>query len=416
MHTTTRRKFLKTISAASAATAGLVSLCSRAPSFLLETAAYGAQQPGERVLVVVQLSGGNDGLNTVVPFADEIYYRRRPSLAIDRASVLKIDGKVGLNPSLSGLATLLENRQLAIVQGVGYPNPNRSHFESMDIWHSAHAAPEKQKNGWLGRAFDSQRERLAAVTDPPALHLGDEVQPLALAARDVPSPSIRSLNQFRLETGGDPSRRSAIQTTTSAPRENASDLLKFVQTRATSALEVSRRIEASVHDYKTPVSYPETPLAGKLKRIAQLIDAGLATRVYYVALDGFDTHSDQPQAHASLLQQLGGALAAFAEDLQAHSQLDRVTTIVFSEFGRRVEENASRGTDHGAAAPVFLIGGRMKSGLIGSHPRLDDLKDGDLKFHTDFRAVYAALLEQWLGWPAAPILGEKFAPADVVQA
>jgi uncharacterized protein (DUF1501 family) len=152
-----------------------------------------------------------------------------------------------------------------------------------------------------------------------------------------------------------------------------------------------------------------------LKRVAQLIDAGLSTRVYYVALDGFDTHSDQAAAHAGLLEQLGGALAAFAEDLQTHSQLDRVMTLVFSEFGRRVEENASRGTDHGAAAPVFLVGSRVQSGIIGKHPRLDDLADGDLKFQLDFRAVYASLLTQWLGWSATPIFGDTFQPADVLQ-
>jgi uncharacterized protein (DUF1501 family) len=415
MTTTSRRKFLTNVSAAASA-AALISLAPRAPAFLLESAAFGADQPaGERVLVVVQLSGGNDGLNTVVPFTDEVYRRRRPSLALDAGQLLKIDATTGLHPRLKGMATLLENRQLAIVQGVGYPNPNRSHFESMDIWHTAHAKTKERKAGWLGRAMDAHQAALARTADPPSLHLGEESQPLALAARDVPSPSIRSLAQFRLETGGDDRQRAAIEGAISAPRSTASDLLKFVQTRSTSALEVSRRIEASSQVYRTEVKYPPTPLANKLKQIAQLIDAGLTTRVYYVALDGFDTHSDQAAAHAGLLEQLGGALAAFAEDLAAHAQLDRVMTVVFSEFGRRVEENASRGTDHGAAAPLFLVGSRVQSGLIGQHPRLDQLQDGDLKFHTDFRAIYAALLEKWLGWPAAPILGDGFAPADVLQ-
>jgi uncharacterized protein (DUF1501 family) len=241
-----------------------------------------------------------------------------------------------------------------------------------------------------------------------------------LAARDVPTPSIRSLDQFKLDTGsGDPGKRdagrAALVAAASAPRSGASDLLKFVQTRTTSALEVSRRIESAAKDYKTPVSYPGSDLAQKLKRIAQLIDAGLATRVYYVSLDGFDTHSDQRDAHAGLLSTLGGALAAFAEDLAAHMQLDRVLTMVFSEFGRRVEENASRGTDHGAAAPLLLVGSKVRTGLVGQHPKLDDLADGDVKFHTDFRSIYAAVLEKWLAWPAAPILGEGFAPADVLQ-
>jgi uncharacterized protein (DUF1501 family) len=412
---TSRRQFLASISAASAG-AGLLSLSPLAPSFLLQSAAYGAEQPGERILVVVQLSGGNDGLNTVVPYTEDIYRKRRASLAVGEGSVLKVADGLGLHPALAGMATLLENRQLAVVQGVGYPNPNRSHFESMDIWHTAHTQPQDRAAGWLGRAFDGRREALAQSNDPPALHLGAEDQPLALAARDVLSPSIRSLEQFKLETGGDRRQREAIVAATQAAREKSSDLLKFVQTRATSALEVSRRIEAAAQDYKTPVVWPGTDLAQKLKRIAQLIDAGLATRVYYVALDGFDTHSNQADAHSALLSQLGGALAAFAEDLQAHSHLDRVLTLVFSEFGRRVEENASRGTDHGAAAPLFLVGSKVRAGLIGKHPRLDDLEDGDLKFHTDFRTIYAAALEKWLGWPAAPILGDAFAPADVLSA
>jgi uncharacterized protein (DUF1501 family) len=417
MFKASRRRFLASISAAaSAASAGLVSLAPRAPGFLLESAAYGADRPGENVLVVVQLSGGNDGLNTVVPYTDEIYKKkRRASLAIDASQVLKIDGSLGFHPSLKGFSALLENRQLAIVQGVGYPNPNRSHFESMDIWHSARMQAKEQVSGWLGRAFDSHKGMITSI-DPPGVHLGDERQPLALSARNVPSPSIRSLAQFKLETGNDERQRAAIEAAVGVVRSNPSELLRFIQTRSTSALEVSRRIEASNQVYKTSVTYPGTPLAQKLKRIAQLIDAGLTTRVYYVALDGFDTHSDQPAAHAGLLDQLGGALGAFAEDLNAHSHLNRVTTLVFSEFGRRVEENASRGTDHGAAAPVFLVGNRVRSGLIGSHPRLDDLSDGDLKFHTDFRSVYAALLEKWLGWSAVPILGEGCAPMDVISA
>jgi uncharacterized protein (DUF1501 family) len=412
---TSRRKFLASITAASAG-AGLVSLSPLAPRFLLDSAAYGAEQPGDKILVVVQLSGGNDGLNTVVPYTEEKYRSKRASLAIGEGAVLKVADGLGLHPSLTGMATLLENRQLAIVQGVGYPNPNRSHFESMDIWHTAHTQPQDRAAGWLGRAFDARQAALAQSSDPPALHLGAEDQPLALAARDVPSPSIRSLDQFKLETGGDNRQREAIVAAAAAARPKSSDLLKFVQTRATSALEVSRRIEAAAQDYKTPVAWPDTDLAQKLKRIAQLIDAGLATRVYYVALDGFDTHSDQADAHAGLLSQLGGALAAFAEDLQAHMHLDRVLTLVFSEFGRRVEENASRGTDHGAAAPMFLVGSKVRSGLVGKHPRLDDLDDGDVKFHTDFRTIYAAAMEKWLGWPAAPILGEAFAPADVLVA
>jgi len=415
MTTTTRRKFLGTISSAVGG-AGLISLAPRAPGFLLESAAYGAEQPrGERILVVVQLSGGNDGLNTVVPYGDEIYRKRRASLALGADNVVKLENGLGLHPAMKEAEKLLEKRWLSIVQGVGYPNPNRSHFESMDIWHTANTKPQERAAGWLGRSFDAQRAAGAASTDPPAMHLGSEVQPLALASRDVPLPSIRSLDQFRLETGGDARQPAAIAAAASAARPGASELLNVVQTRTTAALEVSRRITAANQAYKTPVAYPGFELAQKLKQIAQLIDAGLSTRVYYVSLDGFDTHSDQAGAHAGLLSQLAGSLAAFAEDLQSHGHLDRVVTLCFSEFGRRVEENASRGTDHGAAAPVFLVGSQVKPGLIGKHPPLSDLADGDVKFHTDFRCVYATLLTQWLGWPDEPILGKGFPPADVLQ-
>src|SRR5437762_10030585 len=225
MSTTSRRKFLATVSAAASA-AGLISLAPRAPGFLLESAAFGADQPGENILVVVQLSGGNDGLNTVVPYADEVYRRRRASLAVPAGQLLKIDGTIGLHPSLKAMSTLLENRQLAIVQAVGYPNPNRSHFESMDIWHTANTQPKERKLGWLGRAFDSHKSSLGLTADPPALHLGEESQPLALAARDVPSPSIRALAQFRLETGRDDRQRSAIQSAVSMPRSTDNELLK----------------------------------------------------------------------------------------------------------------------------------------------------------------------------------------------
>ena len=409
--TTSRRRFLSTVSAVTAG--GLAALSSRAPRFLLESAAFGAETKGEKILVVVQLSGGNDGLNTVIPFGEEKYKKLRPSLAIDGAGgVVKVENGIGLHPSLRSMEKLLENRQLSILQGVGYPNPNRSHFESMDIWHTAHTKPTGHDSGWLGRCFDAHKDTLAKAIDPPGMHLGEEVQPLALAARELPAPSIRSLEQFRLETGGDDQQRSNIIKATAASRSVENDLLKFVQTRATSALDLSRRMQASGSGYKTTVSYPGTPLAQKLKNIAHLIDAGLTTRVYYVSIDGFDTHSDQAAAHASLLDQVGGAIAAFTEDLAGHGQLDRVMTLVFSEFGRRLQENASRGTDHGAAAPVFLVGSKVKPGLIGKHPSLNDLDDGDVKFHTDFRSIYAALLEKWLGWPAAPILGDMWKPIE----
>lgn len=413
-----RRRFLASVAAAST-TSGLVALTPQVPWFLADSAALGAEVGAqeENILVVVQLSGGNDGLNTIIPFRDERYIKARPSLKYDVSRVLKIDDDTGFHPSLQGMEKLLQASQVSIIQGVGYPNPNRSHFESMDFWHTARTEVGGDRTaGWIGRGLDARHEEWSRKPDPGAMHLGDEVQPLALLAREVPAPSIRSLDQFRLDLGGNGKLRQTIETAAAASRDQASDLLKFVQTRTTSALDVSRRIETAAKEYKTPVVYPETPLARKLKQAAQLIDAGLSTRVYYVALDGFDTHSQQADAHSGLLQQLGDALAAFAEDLQTHGHLQRVATLVFSEFGRRVEENASQGTDHGAAAPVFLVGSQVKAGLVGKHPSMTDLVDGDLKHAIDFRTIYAALLSRWLKWPAEEILGAEFQPTDVWSA
>lgn len=411
---TTRRSFLTALSATTTAvSSGWLSLSPLAPRFLTESIACAAdQQRGEQILVVIQLSGGNDGLNTIVPYRDDGYRSQRSTLLLGAEQVLKIDDELGFHPSLKGFAKLWENKQLAIVQGVGYPNPNRSHFESMDIWNTAQAKPDKRQGGWLGRAIDKQpvaREQ----ADSLALHIGEETQPLALAAREINTPSIRTLERFKLDTQGDMALRGKIETVARLPRDSQNDLLKFVQQRATSALAASERLEAAAKDYRTSVTYPTTALATKLKSIAQLISAGLTTRVYYVAIDGWDTHSLQGPAHAALLQQLGDAVAAFTEDLGQQGHGDRVATLMFSEFGRRVAENGSRGTDHGAAAPLFVAGGKVQAGLIGKHPSLSDLDDGDLKHHTDFRAVYAGLLEHWLKWPSAPILGPDITPLAV---
>lgn len=415
MNTYTRRRFLADVSA-SAATAGLVSLASTTPLFLTQSAAAGAEQKGDSILVVVQLSGGNDGLNTVIPYKHDLYRRARPSLVQDAATVIKLKDDLGMHSALKGFGKLWEAGQLAIVQGVGYPNPNRSHFESMDIWHTANLKLGDRTSGWLGRTFDQLKLAQPEQQSSPALHLGGEEQPLALTARDVPTPSITSLEQFKLDTGKNESRRQAIESAAAAARPAENELLKFVSTRSTAALKLSHHLEQSAKDYSTSVKYPETQLAGKLKQVAQLIDAGLGNRVYYVTLDGFDTHSDQAAAHQGLLQQLGDALAAFKEDLQVHGHQDRVASLVFSEFGRRVQENSSRGTDHGAAAPAFVIGNKLNAGLIGKHPKLDDLDDGDLKFHTDFRAVYSSLLTSWLKWPVQPGIVDKVGSVDLFKA
>ena len=299
------------------------------------------------------------------------------------------------------------------MQGVGYPNPNRSHFESMDIWQTCQRKGSPRSTGWLGRFLDASRK--PTDIDAPAVHVGPEKQPLALAAENVRVPSFASPESFRLNDGDNGKLGAAIRELANRGEGQSDPLLNFVQSSTQSALATSDRIAEALRDYHTPIKYPESALAKHLKTIAQLIDAGLKTRVYYVELDGFDTHSQQPAAHAALLQQLGDAMRAFVDDVEHHGHGNRTLVMTFSEFGRRVAENASQGTDHGAAAPMFLAGTRVRAGLVGEHPNLDELEDGDVKFHTDFRQVYATLLERWLGWSSKSVLGGTFKPIDALR-
>lgn len=406
---TTRRQFL----AASGGSLALLSLSGAAPGLLARAAQAHAAEGGDRVLVMIQLSGGNDGLNTVVPYGDPEYYKNRFTLAIGKPAVIKIQDGLGFHPALSGFSKLLEAGRLAIVQGIGYPQPNRSHFESMDIWHTARMQNEGRAQGWIGRYLDATGARREA--EVAGLHLGEEKQPLALASLGAAIPSIQSMDRFRLEAGRRSDLSADIDLAVGSARSSSDDLLSFVQRSTSSALAASRRVEKALAKPGSRVQYPGTGLAQKLKTVAQLIGAGLETRVYYLTLDGFDTHSDQENSHAALLGELGNAVAAFQEDLVQQGQAERVLGVAFSEFGRRVKENASRGTDHGAAAPLFAFGGKVQSGLIGKHPSLTDLDDGDLKFHTDFRRVYATLLDGWLGWPSREILGGEYQPLPIMK-
>jgi uncharacterized protein (DUF1501 family) len=404
---TSRRQFLSATLGAS-----VVSLAAPIPQFLRVAAAREGNAKGETALVVIQLSGGNDGLNTIVPFADDVYRRNRKQLAIPADQVLKIDDYLGFHPSLRGFADLLESGRLAVVQGVGYPNPNRSHFESMDIWHTCRRKDQARPDGWIGRYLDGAHQ--AAGRDAPALHLGQHKQPFALMARDVRVPSVRSLERFRLQ--GDDALRAAARDLAQAERPAENDLLGFVQSSTSAALAASERVEKAAGHYEELAKYPTSELAQQLRLVAQLIDAGLTTRIYYLEIDGFDTHANQAAAHAALLEQVSNGLKAFLDDVSAHGHGERVATMCFSEFGRRVEENASEGTDHGAAGPMFVAGARVRSGLIGKHPSLTDLDEGDLKHHTDFRQVYAAALEQWLGWESDSVLDGRFEPTPLFKA
>jgi uncharacterized protein (DUF1501 family) len=403
-----RRRFLKT----TLGTSALVSMGLHVPAFLARSAAAaGAAKSRDRVLVVVQLSGGNDGLNTVIPYADDAYARNRIVLRIPPDQVLKVDEYVGLHPQLTGFARLIEERRLAIVQGVGYPNPDRSHFRSMDIWHSAQPEISQPQDGWLGRSLAQLDAEVGG--DVPALHLGPQELPLALVSQERPVPSVESLENFQIRTAGGALTTAALSQLASAPRP-ANPLLSFVQRSTLTAYASSQQVRQALKDERSATSYPGFGLARKLQSIAHLIDADLATRIYYVSLDGFDTHANQAQAHAGLLNELSSSLAAFTDDLAQRGHLERVVVMTFSEFGRRVKENASQGTDHGAAAPMFLLGAGIKAGVIGEHPSLTNLDEGDLKHHTDFRRVYATLLQRWLACNSRSVLGSAFEPLPLL--
>lgn len=395
----------------------VVSIGVTTPLWWQHAAARAASGRGasSKILVVVQLTGGNDALNMVVPSSDLDYQRLRPLLAIGKERTLRIESGVGWHPVMTGVAELTERSEVAIVQGVGYPNPNRSHFESMDIWHTCSRKTSRLNTGWLGRWADERaRPDSLQTSDVAAMHLGTEKQPLALAAELTRIPTIASLDEFRLHGATSGIVHDTIESFAKLGGDTTGDLLDYIRTTTQSALVTSNQLTKLDDVARAPEAFPSTPLGDKLKLVFQLIDAELPARVYYVTLDGFDTHAKQAPAHEGLLRQFSDAVAAFQKSLTSAGLGEQVMTMVFSEFGRRVSENASGGTDHGAAAPVLLVGSRVRAGLVGEHPSLTDLDDGDLKFHTDFRQVYAALLKNWLAWNPDAILGETFAPVDVI--
>lgn len=415
-HSATRRHFLGSSFAASA---GLAIGCPIPGPWMQALARDIANS--QRILVVIQLSGGNDGLNTVVPYTSEEYRKARPKLAIPTKDVLKIDDDFGLHPSLRGAANLLERGRLSIVQGVGYASPNRSHFESMDIWHTCRRKEDRGVDGWLGRWIASQSPN--EQNDALGLHLGSEQQPLALAARGVQVPSVASVDQFRLKIT-DPGQNPGLMDdemqsnagrntvgnagSNDQSKQDSEDLLGFLQASTEAAVVASARLEQALKTPDTESEFPQSALGEKLRVISRLILAGMSTRIYYVTLDGFDTHSQQSVAHAGLLRQWGDALDAFIQRLERAGQADRVLVMTFSEFGRRVQENASEGTDHGAAAPIFFAGCPLPKPILGKLPSLTDLDDGDLKFGIDFRSVYATVMEKWFEEKSGPILNESF--------
>ena len=403
-----RREFLRNSS--------LVACGLTVPTFVRRTASAAptADRSGAKdtILVVVQLTGGNDGLNTVIPFNDPDYAKYRPTLKVPTDQVKKLNDAVGLHPSLDGLAELWQDRSLSVIQGVGYPNPDQSHFRSMDIWQAASTAPTLTE-GWVGKA-------LKTMPNAPAFHLAatNESAPLALTGAPVRAPSITSLADFQLKTIDGASKdgkdqRSLIENVSQPGGKPG--LLDFVKRTAVNTYASSKRLQEIAKNYEPKTAYPQTGLANRLKLAAQLISADLGARVFYVSIDGFDTHANQAAAHPGLLAEVSGAITAFWKDMAAQGHKDRLAVMTFSEFGRRAKENGSRGTDHGSGAPMFLVGGKIKPGVVGAHPSLAKLEDGNLAHHTDFRQVYAAVLDQWLGVSSKEVLGERYKALDLFQ-
>jgi uncharacterized protein (DUF1501 family) len=428
----TRREFLRTSMLGVAATWTLPVFLEKTFFALDAMAANAVTQTATgkdgTILVVLQLAGGNDGLNTVVPYADDAYHRARPRLALLNEQLLTIDHHVGLNPKLAGLKSLYEEGHLAIVQGVGYPNPNRSHFRSTEIWQTASDADRNETHGWLGRYFDN----CCSGADPTiGVAIGEEM-PQAFAAKNPTGITFSRPEQFRWRAsasntghmsteeiffrqlnGFDEENTPAATDGASIgtlPGTSKSDLstLDFLQRTALDAQLSSDKILAIARKYKSTMPYPEGQLAASLNIIARMIAGGLTTRVYYASQGGFDTHAGQFNTHGRLMTELNDTIAAFVADLKQQGNFERVLLITFSEFGRRVAENANGGTDHGTAAPMFVLGGRVKPGLFGKHPSLTDLDHGDLKFNTDFRSVYGTVLDSWLNTPSQIVLGRKF--------
>lgn len=401
---TTRREFLRHSSRG----IGLLAFSRFAPSFLVESTLGAAPAPEKdrTILVLVQLAGGNDGLNTVIPFENADYYRLRPTLGIAKPDVLRLDDSQGLHPACAELHALFREGELGIVQNVGYPNPNRSHFRSTEIWETASDSGEFLPDGWVGRFMDNACAGAPAGSDPVAVHVTSELPQSFLSQHDHATFGLSAGG--RGAGGGRSARLLETLLEGGSSEEEERGNAGFLRHTMMNAIVTEKNVRRVLAENRPEADYPATAFAGALRSVAALVAAGMSTRVYFVSLGGFDTHSNQAQQHTRLLRTLSEGLAAFQKDLKTR-RLDRqVTTMTFSEFGRRPGENESRGTDHGTAAPLFVMGARANAAIHGTAPALRLERNQDLAFSTDFRRVYATMLERWLDCPSAAVLGGEF--------
>lgn len=371
--------------------------------------ASGRKIAPDTVLVVCQLSGGNDGLNTVVPYAMDGYRKGRANLAIPDGQVIKLTDALGLHPSMTGLAGLFKQGKVAVINGVGYPNPNRSHFKSMDIWQTA--SPDgKLKHGWIGRHFDLMGAE-GPISAVSGLGLSIE-KPRSLTAAHASIPCFASLADIQTMVGDADTERLLREIQGQAAA--AGSATRTVQQANQAALDAMAELKVRLAGFTPKQEYGENGFGRGFKQIAQLVVSSPATRVVYFSHGGFDTHSGQADQHAKLLKEFSDAVTAFQAEIEAAGRADKVMVLVFSEFGRRTYENGSMGTDHGQAGPMLLIGKQVKGGFHGPLPDFNDLDDGDLRWKIDFRQVYATALDEWMGSDSGVVLGQKFQHVPVI--
>ena len=376
-----------------------------------------ASSKSDPVLVVLQLSGGNDALNTIVPYGDPLYFDNRPNVRIAEDQVLPINDYIGFNPTLAPMKQLYDEGKVAIVQGIGYPNPNRSHFRSMDIWHTCE--PEKVgTEGWLGRTLkhiDPDGENVLT-----GVNFGRGL-PRALAMAGVPVASVGNLETYGVLTGieGNDQRTDALEVFESiySPAVGKDVVMDYLSQTGMDALKGADILSTAPMKYSSTVEYGNNTVAQYMRNIAQVHLGELGTRILYTTapFNSFDTHAGQMAAHARLWTETSNAVHDFYEDLKEHNATDNVVALLFTEFGRRVHDNGS-GTDHGAGGLAFVIGDHVKGGLYGEYPSLasDKLVEGDLEYNNDFRGLYATLLEKWMGMDSKPIVDGTFEQLDFI--
>jgi|SRR5688572_16279104 len=381
------------------------------PKFLhsLNTPGLLLNQNSQNVLVIIQLAGGNDGLNTFVPLENDIYYNLRPFIGIKSDSLIKVSDEIGLNPGLKSLEPYFKDGEICVINSVGYPNPSHSHFRSMDIWHTASESNKYVETGWVGRYLD------AHCADCNKAHIALEVDDsLSLALKGQYLKGLAMRNPARLHKASqDPFFKSVVNASSEKLYENKNHeyLYKTLIETSDSIGYIFKHSKI----YNTTEIYPSTAIGGSLKMVGELICSGSETKVYYVTLNGFDTHSQQINSHEKLLKMFSDALAILINDLKKNNRFDNTLIMAFSEFGRRVGQNASNGTDHGEANNVILAGGKLKKrGFYNKAPDLANLSDGNLKYEIDFRNIYATILDKWMNADDVKIIGKGFAKMNFI--